>query len=85
MRYFDRMITLAHDLTNDGWIVLMPFVAIMKDDQEDSKMKEMLDEMHRAKIDLSEEIVIVGPYIGKSTQAEIEYARDHGIRIRRQI
>lgn len=42
--------------------------------------KVMLDELHRRKIDLSNEIYVVnvGGYIGESTRGEIEYARAHG-------
>lgn len=38
--------------------------------------KEMLDDMHLRKIDMSDEIYVinVGGYIGSSTQKEIEYA-----------
>ena len=38
--------------------------------------KEMLDDMHRAKIDMADEIFVINVdgYIGSSTQAEIEYA-----------
>ena len=42
--------------------------------------KAMLDDMHRAKIDMSDEIYVinVGGYIGDSTRSEIEYATGHG-------
>ena len=45
-----------------------------------TKTKEMLDNMHKRKIDMSDEIYVinVGGYIGESTQSEIEYARKHG-------
>jgi hypothetical protein len=38
--------------------------------------KEMLDDMHKRKIDLADEIFVinVGGYIGSSTRSEIEYA-----------
>ena len=38
--------------------------------------KEMLDEMHRRKIDMADEIFVInkGGYIGSSTRGEIEYA-----------
>ena len=38
--------------------------------------KEMLDDMHKRKIDMADEIFVinVGGYIGASTQSEIEYA-----------
>ena len=38
--------------------------------------KEMLDDMHKRKIDMADEIFVinVGGYIGASTRTEIEYA-----------
>ena len=40
------------------------------------KTKVMLDDMHKVKIDMSDEIFVVnvGGYIGSSTKKEIEYA-----------
>ena len=45
-----------------------------------SKTKEMLDDMHKRKIDMADSIFVinVGGYIGESTKSEIEYAREHG-------
>jgi hypothetical protein len=42
--------------------------------------KLMLDDLHKRKIDLADEIFVVnvGGYIGESTRGEIEYARAHG-------
>ena len=42
--------------------------------------KEMLDDMHKRKIDMADEIFVinVGGYIGESTRSEIEYALRHG-------
>ena len=39
-----------------------------------SKTKEMLDDMHKRKIDMADEIFVinVGGYIGNSTRSEIE-------------
>lgn len=39
--------------------------------------KEMLDDMHKRKIDMADSIYVinVGGYIGASTRSEIEYAR----------
>ena len=41
-----------------------------------SKTKEMLDDIHKRKIDMADEIFVinVGGYIGDSTRSEIEYA-----------
>ena len=45
--------------------------------------KEMLDDMHRRKIDMSDEIFVInkGGYIGSSTRGEIEYAIQTGKKV----
>jgi hypothetical protein len=78
MRYYPDMIRCAEQLTCQGIIVIMPFVAIDPANQRNNPSKEMLDEMHRAKIDMAASIVVVGPYKGPSTMAEIEYAKSTG-------
>ena len=42
--------------------------------------KEMLDDMHKRKIDMADEIFVinVNGYIGESTKSEIEYAKSLG-------
>ena len=42
--------------------------------------KKMLDEMHKQKIDMSDEIYVINlnGYIGESTKSEIEYANSKG-------
>ena len=42
-----------------------------------TRTKEMLDDMHKRKIDMADEIYVinVGGYIGTSTKSEIEYAK----------
>ena len=49
-----------------------------------SKTKEMLDDMHKRKIDMADEIFVinVGGYIGDSTRSEIDYAIEHGKKVR---
>ena len=46
--------------------------------------KAMLDDMHKRKIDMADEIFVinVGGYIGESTGIEIEYARQNGKTVR---
>jgi hypothetical protein len=41
-----------------------------------TKTKEMLDDMHKRKIDMADEIYVInkGGYIGSSTYSELEYA-----------
>ncbi|ADL36472.1 hypothetical protein bpr_IV107 (plasmid) [Butyrivibrio proteoclasticus B316] len=49
-----------------------------------TKTKEMLDDIHKRKIDMSDEIFVinVGGYIGDSTRSEIEYALAHVKKVR---
>jgi hypothetical protein len=49
-----------------------------------SAQKEALDELHKRKIDLADEVLVlnVGGYIGDSTRGEIEHARKTGKPIR---
>ena len=43
--------------------------------------KEMFDYLHRRKIDLADEVLVlnIGGYIGESTRVEIEYANQVGV------
>ena len=49
-----------------------------------TKTKIMLDDMHKRKIDMADEIFVinVGGYIGSSTRSEIEYAHATGKPVR---
>ena len=49
-----------------------------------TQTKEMLDDMHKRKIDMADEIYVinVGGYIGSSTRSEIEYAIATGKTVR---
>jgi len=49
-----------------------------------TKTKIMLDDMHKRKIDMADEIFVinVGGYIGSSTKSEIEYAHANGKLVR---
>ena len=53
-------------------------------DDELTTIKIKLDELHKRKIDLADEVLIlnVGGYIGDSTRSELEYAKAHGKTIR---
>jgi len=50
------------------------------DESTFSKTKEMLDDMHKRKIDMADEIFVINVdgYIGSSTRSEIEYAKATG-------
>ena len=49
-----------------------------------TKTKEMLDDMHKRKIDMADEIFVINVdgYIGSSTRSEIEYAKAAGKPVR---
>ncbi|MBR6028457.1 MAG: hypothetical protein IKP40_05145 [Clostridia bacterium] len=49
-----------------------------------TRTKEMLDDMHKRKIDMADAIYVinVGGYIGESTRSEIAYARAAGKEVR---
>lgn len=52
------------------------------DPTEAEALKVRLDDLHRAKIRLADEVLVVGSYIGDSTRAEIAYARELGKPVR---
>lgn len=49
-----------------------------------TKTKEMLDDMHKRKIDMADSIFVINVdgYIGDSTRSEIEYAKNNGKEVR---
>lgn len=55
---------------------------LWSDPVEAEALKVRLDDLHRAKIRLAEEVLVVGDYIGDSTRAEIAYARSLGKPVR---
>ncbi|MER5694899.1 hypothetical protein ACWDBO_31315 [Streptomyces mirabilis] len=56
--------------------------ALWADPVEAEALKVRLDGLHRAKIRLADEVLVVGDYIGSSTTAEIAYARELGKPVR---
>ena len=79
-----QFMKVQEKLTLDGNIVLTPnFFNSIKKEDIDEKTKKMLDEMHKQKIDMSDEIYVVNVdgYIGESTKLEIEYAKRKGKKI----
>lgn len=84
MRFFDKMLEIAGQLTLEDEIVLAPFVWIKADEQPTSVAKRSLDALHFAKIRMSSSIFVVnvGGYIGESTQREILYAKANDVDVR---
>lgn len=80
MRHFDAMLDASVDESLDGRIVVMPTVNTKQPDPRwnggADAVKAALDGLHRDKIDMADEVLVVSPdgYIGESTLAEITYA-----------
>lgn len=65
-------------------VLLVGFFGHSGDTLPSAEDKEMLDELHKRKIDLADEVLVlnVGGYIGASTRSEIDYAVAHGKPVR---
>jgi hypothetical protein len=90
-RFTHEMLIKQWELTKQGHIVLS-WCALPDDyyigeekahigDQEG--VKKLVDEVHKRKIDLSDEILVlnIGGYIGDSTRSEIEHAKKAGKKV----
>ena len=85
MRFQEQMAEAAHVESLAGRIVVMPHVNMKAWNPASSdaeRIKADLDLLHRAKIRMAQEVLVVGDYIGDSTRAEIEYARYLGMPVR---
>lgn len=85
-RFKDEFLRVQKELTLSGNIVIsVGLFGHSGDNEVQSKgTKEMLDDMHKRKIDMADEIYVinVGGYIGSSTKSEIEYAKSRGLPIK---
>ena len=81
-RFKDQFIQAQKRLTLEGNIVISVGLFGHSGDDEvwTEGTKQMLDDMHKRKIDMADSIYVinVGGYIGDSTRSEIEYAMRHG-------
>lgn len=91
-RFKDEFMKAQKDLTLKGNIVISvglfghsgdDEVWENMDEETLTKTKEMLDDMHKRKIDMADEIFVinVGGYIGDLTKSEIEYATKTGKKV----
>ena len=91
-RFREQFAQAQKDLTLQGYIVISVGLYGHAGDQEVwenmdegtlTKTKEMLDDMHKRKIDMADEIFVinVGGYVGDSTKSEIEYATKTGKKV----
>lgn len=79
-RFKDDFIKAQEDLTLAGNIVI-PVCFFGSASQEITPVvKSMLDDIHKRKIDMADEIFVINRdgYIGESTKAEIDYAQKAG-------
>jgi nucleoside 2-deoxyribosyltransferase len=87
-RFMPEMAEANLQETADGKIVLAPGCNMKEphprwaDPLEAERLKGRLDQLHRAKIRLADEVLVVGDYVGSSTVAEIRYARALGKPVR---
>lgn len=91
-RFTREMLIKQWELTKQGYIVVS--WCALPDDyyQGDEKfhigdqegVKEYVDEIHKRKIDISDEVLVIdlGGYVGTSTRSEIDYAIKHGKPVR---
>ncbi len=85
-RFKDAFMKTQKHLTLEGNIVISVGLFGHSGDNEvwTDGTKEMLDDMHKRKIDMADEIYVinVGGYIGASTKSEIKYAEATGKTVR---
>ena len=81
-RFKEQYLEAQKRLTLEGNIIISVGLFGHSGDEETwaPGVKEMLDNMHKRKIDMADGIYVinVGGYIGESTRSEIEYAKAHG-------
>ena len=81
-KFKEEYLNAQKQLTLEGNIVISVGLFGHRGDNEvwSEGTKAMLDDMHKRKIDMADEIFVinVGGYIGESTQSEIEYAKSTG-------
>lgn len=92
-RFKDEFMRVQKELTLKGNIVISVGLFGHAGDDEVwenmdegtlTKTKEMLDDMHKRKIDMADEIFVINVdgYIGESTRSEIKYAKEQGKKVR---
>jgi len=84
-RFTEEMLVKQWELTKQGYVVLgwcaLPSSYFSGEDKthigDKEGVKEIVDEVHKRKIDLTDEVMVlnIGGYIGESTRGEIEYAK----------
>lgn len=91
-RFTYQMLITQWNFTKQGHVVLswcaLPDDYFSDDDKfhigDKENVKEIVDEVHKRKIDLSDEVFVlnINGYIGESTTSEIKYAMAHGVPVK---
>lgn len=91
-RFTSQMLVIQWNFTKLGYVVLswcaLPDNYFIGEDKthvgDQEGVKEIVDEVHKRKIDLCDEVFVinVGGYIGESTTSEIKYAIEHAKDVR---
>lgn len=83
IKFKEEFMKVQEKLTLEGNIVFTPNFFKSLKAEINIETRKMLDEMHRQKIDMSNEIYVInlGGYIGENTKSEIEYAKEKGKKI----
>ena len=88
---FPQLLTPEEKLADAKKLLSLPRIVVIcgstrfmteMNEAEAEALKVRLDDLHRAKIRLADEVLIVGDYVGDSTRAEIAYARSLGKPVR---
>lgn len=88
IRFMEQMVEADLEETAAKRIVVKPGCDLKKphplwaDPDRAERLKAELGELHRGKIRLADEVLVVGDYIGDSTRSEIRYARALGLWVR---
>ncbi len=84
-KFKEDFLAVQKKLTLEGNIVISVGLFGHSGDNEvwTEGTKEMLDDMHKRKIDMADEIFVINKngYIGSSTKSEIEYAQKTGKKV----
>jgi len=86
-KFKDEFVEVQRKLTLEGNIVISVGLFGHADGEYETvltdEVKIMLDDMHKRKIDMAEEIFVINKngYIGESTRSEIDYASKKGKKI----
>lgn len=82
-KFKEQFLQAQKELTLKGNIVISVGLFGHSGDTITDEQKIMLDDMHKRKIDMADEIFVinVGGYIGSSTRSEIDYAEAHGKKV----